>query len=147
MDQIMRAGTRSTGREVFTVRRWSLAVAAASAIILATSLAVAPVTAVTTGPPTEIGVTPDDYNIPACYYHFGTPRVYWTVSLFGGLSGDFHVTASWGDGSPGASWTEPASFDTHHNFACAHGYRYQTWSASRSGGGTGHAYTRVYTYE
>jgi hypothetical protein len=128
------------------VRRRIVTLATAAAVVLSMNLAAAPVAAVTTGPPTEIEVTPSAYNIPACRYHIGTPRAYWTVSLYGGLSGSFHVNASWGDGTPGGSWTEPDSFDTHHDFACGYGYRYQSWSASRSGGGTSYDYTQVYTY-
>jgi len=47
--------------------------ATASAALLSMSLMVAPMSAGTTGPPIEIEVSPTSYNIPACYYHVGTP--------------------------------------------------------------------------
>ncbi len=127
------------------MRRCVLALATASAVLISMSMMVVPAAAITDGPPTEIGVTPQYVYLPDCVFLWPSDTNYYTVDLFGGLTGDFHVTASWGDGTPNGSWTKAGTFDTHHQFACGHGWRYQTWSASRSGGGTGHDYTSVFT--
>jgi hypothetical protein len=123
--------------------------AAVSVLAISLGLAVAP-TAVFAGPPTEISVTPGGQYLGNCYYGGTTQRAYWTVTVQGGSSGSFSVSAVWGDGLPGGSWTVPGpygEFDTHHDFACGHGQRNQTWSASRGGGGgTGHDYTWAQTY-
>jgi hypothetical protein len=132
---------------VFTVRRRIVALATAFGLVLSMGLAATPVAA---GPPTEIGVWPAWDDLDDCYGFFPdeTDRAYWTFSVWGGVSGSFHVTASWGDGTPYGNWYVDGTdtYDRHHDFACGHGDRYQTWSASRSGGGTGHAYTQVMTY-
>jgi len=112
---------------------------------LSMSLAVAPLAAVTTGAPVEIDAVPEYSYLPDCIVHYPSDVENYTVELWGGVSGSFHVTASWGDGTQGGSWTKAGSFDTHHEFACGHGWRYQSWSASRSGGSTGYDYTQVFT--
>ena len=114
-------------------------------------LAVAPVSA---GSPTEIFVSNDPQGgswqgLDACarINPPATGRAAWTVDLWGGTSGNYLVTVHYGDGTPGQSTYHPqGQYDTHYDFLCGHGQRNQSWSATRSGGGTGYDYSYVETY-
>ncbi len=118
-------------------------VATASAMVLALGLAAAPVLA---GPPTEISVTPNPSNLWMCAYaNILAWTQYWTVGLSGGTSGSYFVTVHYGDGSVKSEYRS-GSYDTHHDFVCHQGYYYQSWSATRGGGGTGYYDSWVYTY-
>lgn len=127
------------GRVIVRQRR-ILSLAAVSILVLSMGLGVP---AVLAGPPTEIGVTPDFQDLWA--YCGNSATAYWTVSLGGGLSGNYSVTVTYGDGTYSTT-PHPSTYDTHHVFYCGWGWVHQSWSASRSGGGTGHDYTDVETW-
>jgi hypothetical protein len=122
-------------------RRRVFSLVAVSSLVLSIGLSAAPVLA---GPPTEISVSPQWRDLLDCGGQT-TGRAYWTVSIWGGTSGNFGVTVYYGDGTGNTSY-HAASYDTHHDFACGTDKTYgQTWSASRSGGGTGHDTSAVHT--
>jgi hypothetical protein len=124
-------------------RRRVFSLVAVSSLVLSIGLSAAPVLA---GPPTEISVSPTTaYLNTYCPYHLASERAYWTVSVWGGTSGNFQVSVNYGDGTGNTSY-HAASYDTHHDFDCGWSWVYQSWSASRSGGGTGHDQTSVYTW-
>ena len=126
------------------MRRRTIALGMAVGLILSMSLAVAPVSA---GPPTEIDVSPYERFLVNCGWGIpgSSETAYWTVDLYGGTSGTFNVVVYWGDGSPANTTYHTGSYDTHHLFQCGGGVDYQSWSAWRSGGGTGYDSTRVNT--
>jgi hypothetical protein len=126
------------------MKRWILAVAAASALAFSMGPAA---TRVAASVPTEIEASPNPLWLNAqCAWHQYSDRAYWTVSLYGGTSGQYRVTVYYGDGSPGNTSYHSGSYDTHHDYLCNNGWLNQTWSAWRSGGGTGYDYTQVDTY-
>jgi hypothetical protein len=120
------------------------ALALASSMALVLGLASAPAFVVA-GAPTEISVSPPYRNMSYCE---DSPRAYWTVALWGGTSGSFTWSVTYGDGTSSGVRTAPgpwAEFDRHHDYACGVLYA-QVWTASRSGGGTAHDYTSVQAY-
>ncbi len=126
------------------MKRCPWAPALLSAIALSVGLVLAPPIALA-GVPTEMSVSPYYRIMPYCN---DSPRAYWTVTLEGGTAGSFTWSVIYGDGTSSGAHTAPgplAEFDRHHDYACGVLYA-QTWSASRSGGGTAHDYTDVQAF-
>jgi hypothetical protein len=123
------------------MKRRILTCATVSGLVLSIGLAVAPVSA---GPPTEMDVSPYTRDLIGCIVP-GVQRAYWTVSLWGGTSGNFSVTVHYGDGTYNTS-SHATSYDTHHDFGCSQGGLRQDWQASRGGGGTAYDTTYVLTH-
>jgi hypothetical protein len=120
-------------------RRLRLA-AGAGALMMSLGLAAAgPVAAYV---PVELDVSPA-YQIAD-----GCPSVVanWSVSFYGGTSGSFTVTVHYGDGNSLTRQLAGGTYAWGHTFYimyCLHKDWYQSWSASRSGGGTDYASTQV----
>ena len=82
--------------------------------------------------PTTISVSPKEQFSNGC-----NPSASWTIGLSGGLSGQFHTTVSYGDGSSAGFYTSGTFNNNHTFFSCYTAYlRTQYWQASRAGGGT-----------
>ena len=144
---------RSTKREVIEMLKGvktQKAVLGILAMMLVALLAagfLTPSTAVAAPPqpegyPTEIDATPSVQTCSGC-----PPVAHWTIYLSGGTSGPWHVVVSYGDPHPDGDFyiyntvwyhSHSFSYDCNHTII-----RYQTWRASRAGGGTGYDYTQV----
>jgi hypothetical protein len=86
-------------------------------------------------------VTPETQVADGC-----SASASWTVTLGGGTSGPWLVDVGYGDGySPPAYQTNSTSVQWSYTFntGCTHHDYYQTWWASRAGGGTAYDYTSV----
>jgi hypothetical protein len=109
--------------------------------------AFAAVTPASAAPPTDIEAAPAFQDLFWCP-QVNSDRAFWTVYLSGGGSGQYKVTVSYGDGSPGSTTFHAGEYDTHHDYTCGGGgaddtYN-QTWAGWRSGGGTNYDYTEVF---
>jgi len=125
------------------VKRRISSLAAASALALSIPFVIGPA-AVLAGPPTEIYVSPTSQNT-YCPPFSNSERADWTIALGGGTSGDWSVTAQYGDGQIKTT-KHSDSYSAGHDFApCLLWHYNQSWTASRNGGGSGHDNTDVWT--
>lgn len=123
------------------MKRTFVALVATAALTVGQGLIPMTVQATTNGELTQLGVTPGTQVADGCY-----AAAHWTVTLGGGTSGPWSVDVAYGDGySPPAYQTYSTSVQWSYTFntGCTHHDYYQTWWASRAGGGTAYAYTSV----
>lgn len=124
------------------MKRTLVTLVAAAALAFGQGLIPMSVQATTYGNETQLGVSPGTQVADGCPY----ANANWTVTLGGGTSGPWLVDVSYGDGySPPAYQTYSTSVQWSYTFntGCSHHDYYQTWWASRAGGGTAYAYTSM----